>query len=318
MEKKYKVVGTAVTFGHFIEEPVKRLEAIGCEVILNPFGRPFTQKEFTEIAGDADAVIVGNDQVDAAVIEGLKKVKVIAKHGVGVDGIDCEAAMCAGIKVTNAPGTNKEEVADSAMGFLLLMARDLPKMSQETKRGDWNKYPTHSLFGKKVGIIGAGNIGTAFVRRAMGFGLDVLVCDPIERSEVKALGAAYVDFETVIHSADYLSIHCPLNDTTRNMLTASSFAKMKTGVFIVNTARSQILDLDDLFEAIGVGKVAGYATDVFDKEPPEPHQLYALDNVYLTPHVAGTTYDSNRRMGNTAVDDVIAVLQGQLPPNLIV
>lgn len=317
MEKKFKVVSSAVTFGNFNSEPVERLEAIGCEVVLNDFGRPFSVEEFKMIASDADAIIAGNDKVNEEVISSLKKAKVIAKHGVGIDGINIEAAKEHGITVTNAPGTNKEEVADSAMAFMLLMARDLVKMSHETKAGRWIKYPTHSLADKTMGIIGAGNIGTAFARRSSGFGMKILAADPVEREEAKKLGVEYASFDQVIRNCDYLSVHCPLNGSTYKLFGRKQFEMMKNGVFIVNTARSQIFDYDDMYDFVKNRKIAGYSSDVFDYEPPAMHPLYRLSNVYLTPHVAGTTNDSNLRMGNTAADNVIAVLKHEAPPNLI-
>lgn len=318
MDKNYKVVSSAVTFGKFNHEPVQRLLDLGFEVQLNPFGRPFTPAEFHEIAGDADAVIVGNDKVTESVIRQFTKIKVIAKHGVGIDGIDTVTAAELGITVTNAPGTNKEEVADSAMAFLLMMARDIEKMSRETKAGKWIKYPTSSMNNKTLGIIGAGDIGTAFAKRAAGFGMRLLVCDPIQRDEVRVLGAEYVGLDQLLEESDFVSIHCPLDLTTEKMLQKAEFEKMKSGVFLVNTARSQILDYDQLYPFVKSGHIAGYAADVFDFEPPVMHPLYKLSNVFLTPHVAGTTYDSNYRMGSTAVDNVIAVLQGETPPNKII
>lgn len=316
--KHYKVVSSAVTFGKFNKEPVERLEDFGCEVQLNPFGRPFTPEEFQRLAGDADAIIVGNDKVTADVINSLSQAKIIAKHGVGIDGIDVETAHTAGIAVTNAPGTNKEEVADAAMGFMLLLARDLNHLSQATKTGAWDKYPTHSLANKTMGIIGAGNIGTAFAKRARGFGMTVLVSDPVQREAVKQLGAVYAAFDEVLRHADYISIHCPLTASTYRLLGQEEFQQMKPGVFLVNTARSQIVDEKALYSFVKSRKIAGYGTDVFDVEPPVMLPLYQLPNVYLTPHVAGTTYDSNLRMGNRTVDNVLAVFAEHVPPNLIV
>lgn len=317
MTRKMKVVCPAVTFGKFRTEPVNRLEIFGAEVILNPYGRPFTAKEFEDLAGDADAIIVGNDKVSEEVIKTLKRVKVIAKHGVGVDGIRIDVANKLGIKVTNAPGTNKEEVADSAMAFMLAMARDIEKMSRETKSGKWIKYPTYSMAEKTIGVIGVGNIGTAFVKRVAGFGMKILVYDPVQRDEVKKLGVEYSSFEHVISESDYLSIHCPLNQASNKMFKKKQFEMMKPNIFIVNTARSQIFDYDALYNALLNHRVGGYATDVFDSEPPKMHPLYSLENVLLTPHVAGTTYDSNYRMGMTAVENVIAVLSGKVPPDLV-
>lgn len=317
MDKKFKVVSTAVTFGRFVSEPVERLKAIGCEVMINPYGRPFTDAEMIEHISDADAMIVGNDKVKGEVIEKLKKLKIIAKHGVGVDGIDIDAAHKNNIIVTNAPGTNKEEVADCAMGFLLLIGRDFCKTVEETKGKKWLKRPGRSMHQKTIGIIGVGNIGLAMAKRATGFDMNILGYDIVERQEGLDLGINYVGLQELLKKSDYISLHVPLNDGTRKMIGREQFQLMKKGVILANTARSQIIDTDALYEALTDGTVLGYATDVFDYEPPEWLPLFDLPNVYLTPHEAGTTFDSNRRMGNTAVDNVIAVLQGETPPNLI-
>lgn len=317
LDKKYKVVSTAVTFGKFNSEPVERLKEIGCEVMLNPFGRPFSTAEFKELASDADAIICGNDKINEEVIRSLKNCKVIAKHGVGIDGIDIDTAKELGITVTNAPGTNKAEVADLAMGFLLAMARDIPKMSAETKDGKWIKYPGYSMEGKTIGIIGVGNIGTEMVKRCLGFGLKVIAYDPVQREEIKKMGVKYVELSEMLQDSNYISLHCPLNAMSYQMLGKSEIKTMKSGIIIVNTARSQILDYDALYEAMVEKDILGYASDVFDFEPPAMHPLYALENVYLTPHVGGTTYDSNYRMGSTAVNNVIEVFKGKTPPNLI-
>ena len=189
--EKWSVAATAVTFGRFYKGSVERLEEAGCEVKLNPYGRPLTSEEMVEFAKDADALIVGNDKVPAEVIAQFDYMKVIAKHGVGVDAIDKDQAHKMGIIVTNAPGTNKEEVADCAMGFLLMIARDFYKMVQETKSKEWIKYPGISMRGKKMGVIGIGNIGTAFVERAVGFGMGILGYDIVERDRAKELGVTF-------------------------------------------------------------------------------------------------------------------------------
>lgn len=162
----WKVAGTAVTFGKFYKGSIERLEAAGCEVKLNPYGRPLTNEEMIEFAGDCDAVIVGNDKVPANVIEHFHNMKIIAKHGVGVDAIDKDQAKKQGILVTNAPGTNKDEVADAAMCLALMVARDFHTMNTHTKNHEWIKYPGVDVVDKTIGVIGAGAIGTAFVRRA--------------------------------------------------------------------------------------------------------------------------------------------------------
>ncbi|SHO50627.1 phosphoglycerate dehydrogenase [Anaerocolumna xylanovorans] len=315
--EKWEVAATAVTFGKFYKGSIERLEKAGCEVKLNPYGRPLTGEEMIEFARDADALIVGNDKVPADVIKHFKNMKIIAKHGVGVDAIDKDKAHEMGIVVTNAPGTNKEEVADCAMGFLLMLARDFYKIVGETKAKKWIKYPGISMRQKTIGVIGIGNIGTALVERAAGFGMKILGYDIVERDRAKELGVQYVSFEELLRESDYITLHVPLNPETYHMIGEEQFGLMKKGAILVNTARSKCIDHEALTKALQSGTLLGYATDVYDSEPPVWHPYFDFPNVLLTPHIAGTTYDSNKRMGDTAVDNVIAVKNGVTPPNLI-
>ncbi|MCH3965105.1 MAG: phosphoglycerate dehydrogenase [Clostridium sp.] len=317
MKNEWKVVATAVSFGKFYKQPVERLEKAGCKVILNPFGRPFTKAEMIEYASDADALIVGNDKVPGDVIDHFTKMKVIAKHGVGVDAIDKEKAHDMGIIVTNAPGTNKEEVADCAMGFILMIARDYYRAIRETKNKEWIKRPGISLYKKTIGIIGIGNIGLATVKRATGFSMRILGYDIVERDAAKTLGVEYVDLPELLSQSDFISLHVPLNEGTYKILSKNQFDMMKKGAILVNTARSKCIDSNALMNALKDGKLLGYATDVYDSEPPEWQPYFDFPNVLMTPHEAGTTYDSNRRMGSTAVDNVLSVKSGKVPPNLI-
>lgn len=317
MEKKWKVVSTAVTFGRFYKETVKRLEQAGCEVTLNPFGRPFTKEEMIKYASDADALIVGNDKVPGDVIEHFTNMKIIAKHGVGVDAIDKDKAHEMGIIVTNAPGTNKEEVADCAMGFILMLARDYYRAIRETKNKKWIKRPGISLYKKTIGIIGIGNIGLATVKRATGFSMRILGYDIVERDAAKALGVEYVSLSDLLSQSNFISLHVPLNEGTYHILGKEQFKMMRKGTILVNTARSKCIDPDALTEALKDGTLLGYATDVYDSEPPVWQPYFDFPNVLMTPHEAGTTYDSNRRMGTTAVDNVLAVKRGETPPNLV-
>lgn len=315
--ERWKVAGTAVTFGNYYRGSVERLEAAGCEVKLNPYGRPLTNEEMIEFASDCDALIVGNDKVPANVIEHFTKMKVIAKHGVGVDAIDKDQAKRQGILVTNAPGTNKDEVADAAMCLALMLARDFHTLNAHTKNHEWVKYPGVDVVDKTIGVIGAGNIGTAFVRRCTGFTDKILVNDLVECEEVRAMGARYVSKDEIYASCDIISLHVPLDESTFHLVGEEAFAKMRPGTILVNTARSKVVEVEPLTRALKDGTLRGYGVDVYDFEPPAWHEFFDLPNVILTPHVAGTTYESNRRMGDTAVDNVLAVKRGEVPPNLI-
>ena len=317
MSKKWKVIGTAVTFGKFYKDTVKRLEEAGCEVMLNPFGRPFTNDEMIKYASDADAIILGNDKVPAHVMQHFTNMKIIAKHGVGVDAIDKDKAKEMGIIVTNAPSTNKEEVADCAMGFLLMLARDFLSIVNSTKDKKWIKYPGISLYKKTIGIIGVGNIGLATAHRATGFSMNILGHDLVERDEAKKIGVNYVALDELLAKSDFISLHVPLTEKTYHMIGAREFSLMKKNTVLVNTARSKCVDPVALKTALLDKTLCGYATDVYDFEPPAWEELFDFPNVLLTPHIAGTTYDSNKRMGDTAVDNVLAVKNGLTPPNLI-
>lgn len=313
----WKVAGTAVTFGTFYHGSVERLETANCEVKLNPYGRPLTNEEMIEFASDCDALIVGNDKVPADVIKHFHNMKIIAKHGVGVDAIDKDQAHAQGIIVTNAPGTNKDEVADAAMCLTLMLARDFHTMNYHTKNREWIKYPGVDVVDKVVGVIGVGNIGTQYVRRMTGFTDKILVNDLVERDEVKRMGATYVSKQEIYEKCDIISLHVPLDDSTFHMLDEEAFAHMKPGMILVNTARSKVVEVDPLTRALKDGTLRGYGVDVYDFEPPAWHEFFDFPNVIMTPHVAGTTYESNRRMGDTAVTNVLAVKAGQVPPNLI-
>lgn len=314
---KWKVVGTAVTFGKANMEPINRLREIGCEVLTNEFGRPFTAEEFIKIAGDADAIIVGNDKVPGSVIRQLKNLKIIAKHGVGTDSIDVKTANELGIVVTNATGTNSQEVADLAFGMIHIISRWIHIVNSTTKDGKWYKPMGISLYNKTIGIIGVGRIGTAVAKRAMGYDMNILGYDLVERIEAKKLGVKYTGLEELIENSDIVSLHVPLTSKTRNILNSDRFKLLKNGAILINTARSQLIDNDALYLALTNGTLRGYATDVYDYEPPAKKPFFDLENVLLTPHIGGTCIESNLRMGNTAVDNVIAVMKGKTPPNLV-
>lgn len=265
---KWKVVASAVTFGTCNKETIQRLIEAECEVVLNPYGRPLKSEEMIDFAKDADALILGNDKVPQEVMQHLPQLKIIAKHGVGVDAIDRKCAHEMGILVSNAPATNKEEVADLAFGFILDVARVLNLTENQTKAKKWVKYPGISLYQKTIGIIGVGNIGMATAKRATGFSMNILGVDLVERAEAKAIGVRYVDLETLLRESDIISLHVPLNEGTRNLIDEHEFHCMKQNVILVNTARSMCINHEALNKALISGKLFGFASDVFDYEPP--------------------------------------------------
>lgn len=315
--EKWKVVATAVTFGKVNKEPLERLKKFGCEVITNQFGRPFTSEEIIKYAADADALIVGNDKVTKLTIENCKKLKIIAKHGVGIDSIDVKSANKLGIIVTNAPASNSKEVADLTFGFIAMLARDLYNAVYNTKCGKWIKPMGISMYKKTIGIVGTGAIGVEVAKRATGYDMNILGYDILKNPLALKLGVKYVELDELLRRADFISLHLPLTSNTLKIISEKKFKLMKKGVILVNTARSQLVDNNGLYEALKNGTLRGYATDVYDFEPPECLPFFKLPNVILTPHIGGTTIESNRCMGDTAVDNVIAVFKGETPPNIV-
>ncbi len=317
MGSNWVVCSTAVTFGRGSDEPIERLKAAGCEVRLNPYGRPLTKTEMLDFAGDANAIILGNDDLPASVIRRLKKLKIIARYGVGFDGVDVAEARDLGIEVTYAPASNREETADFTFGLILDLERHISQMVIDTRSGGWTKLTGTSLYGKTIGIIGVGQIGCAVARRAMGFGMDILGYDIVQRNEATVYGVVYTTLNDLLRRSDIITIHLPLDESTKNLIGARELRLVKPGAILINTARAGIVRHGALDSALQSGRLAGFAIDVFSKEPPEHQPYYDYDNVLVTPHVAGNTYESSRRMGNIVVDNILAVKSGVEPPDPI-
>lgn len=317
MSEKFVVASCAATFGIFEQEPKERLEAVGCEVRINPYGRPLTPAEIVEHGRDADVLILGNDLLDAATIDALPSLRMVARHGAGFDNIDFGALTRRGIVVTNTPGANREETADLTFALLLDLARMITQSVNQLKAGVWNKIPGRSLYGKTLGIIGVGSIGMAVARRAMGFGMDILGNDIVQREEAAHYGLLYTSLNDLLAKSDVVTIHAPLTSATRNLLGAREFRHMKEGALLVNTARADIVRTSALEKALLSGKLGGYAVDVYEKEPPALSKVFDLPNVLTTPHIGSATFEANRRMGDVVVDNVIAFKDGNVPPNRV-
>jgi len=268
-----------------------------------------------EFAGDAHALILGNDSLPASVIKRLRKIRVIARYGVGFDGVDLAEAKSRGILVTYAPATNREETADFTFGLILDLERHISQMIIDTRSGGWTKIAGTSLYGKTIGIVGVGQIGMAVSRRAMGFGMDILGYDIAQRTEPTIYGVIYTTLNDLLRRSDVVTLHTPLNDSTRNLIGARELRLMKNTAVLINTARSGIIRHDALDKALLSGQLTGFATDVFDEEPPKHQPYYDYENVLVTPHVAGNTLESSERMGNVVVDNVLAVKDGVEPPD---
>lgn len=315
--RPFKVASCAATFGVFTREALERLESAGCEVKVNPHGRVLTKAEILDFAYDADAVIVGNDDFTGDVIRALPNLRLIARHGSGVNNIDYAAATERGIVITNTPGVNAEETADLTFGLILDLERHITLMNNELKQDVWKKRAGHSLHDKTIGIIGVGAIGRAVARRAMGFGMDILGNDIRQSTEATKLGLIYTSLNDLLRRSDIVTIHTPLTSATKNLIGAKELRMMKPDAILVNTARDGIVRHSALEKTLLAGQIYGYAADVHEGEPPRHSPIYDLPNVLVTPHAGSATYESNLRMGMAVADNIIAFKDGVVPPHVV-
>lgn len=311
------VASCAVTFGIFNKVPVERLEDAGCEVRLNPYGRPLTPAEIVEHAKDADVIILGNDRLDSATIGKLPNLKLVVRHGAGLDNIDFSELGKRDITVANTPGANKEETADLTFALILDLARMVTQSINQLKGGVWNKIPGRTLYGKTIGIIGVGAIGMAVASRAMGFGMDILGNDIVQRDEAARFGLLYTSLNELLSASDVVTIHAPLTSATKNLIGARELKRMKLGALLINTARAGVVREAALEKALMSGHLGGYAVDVYAKEPPDPTSYMSLPNVLTTPHIGSSTMEANLRMGDMAVDNILAFMNGAVLPNKV-
>jgi D-3-phosphoglycerate dehydrogenase len=269
-----------------------------------------------EIIAGFDAIVIRSaTRIDAALIERADRLKAIGRAGVGVDNVDVTAATRRGIVVCNAPEATVVSAAEHALGLLLALARNIPQAHAALKAGSWERerFAGIELAGKTLGVLGLGRIGRQVARRALGLGLRVVAYDPyvaLERFRELGVEAAATP-EEVYEQADLITLHLPLTDATRGLLGREAFARMRDGVRIVNAARGGLIDEEALAEAIAAGKVAGAALDVFATEP-YAGPLLELEQVVVTPHLAGSTTEAQDRAGLIIAEQIAAALAGEL------
>ncbi len=262
-----------------------------------------TPEELKKVIKDYDALLVRSaTKVTADVINAADKLKIIGRAGVGLDNVDVEAASKKGIIVVNTPGGNTISTAEHTFSMMMALSRAIPQADSSMKKGEWErkKFMGVELYGKTLGIVGLGRIGTEVAKRAIAFGMTVIAYDPyLSAEKAKDLGIENVDLKTLFAKADYITVHTPLTDETRHMISGDEFAVMKKGVRMINCARGGIIDEDALVCAIETGKVAGAAFDVYESEPPKGSKLIGLDKVVLTPHLGASTEEAQT---NVAVE----------------
>lgn len=273
--------------------------------------------ELIQALSDADAAIVrSGTTLDAEVLEAAKRLRVIARAGVGVDNIDLNAATRKGIAIVNTPTGNTVAAAEHAMAMLLALARRIPAADAALKSGRWEKKQSigRQLYRKTLGIIGLGKIGREMAKRARAFEMTIIAYDPFVPAErVRELGAEPVELEELLRRADVVSLHAALTEQSRGMIGARELALMKPSALLVNCARGGLVDEEALLAALREGRIAGAALDVFESEPEPNPELVRLANVVATPHVAASTEEAQAEVAREAVEQVLEVLAGGRP-----
>ncbi len=286
-----------------------------------PGDTPPPAADLKRLLHEADgALTMVTDQVSDEMLSGSPRLLILANMAVGYDNINPVAAAAAGVWTTNTPGILAETTADLAWALLMAVARQVPQSERDTRAGGWKTWsPTaflgSDIHGATIGIIGLGEIGTAMARRARGFGMRILYASGHRKPDLEAeLGLEPASLDELLTTGDYISLHVPLNESTKALLGAREFALMKPTSILINTARGGVIAQEALVEALRFGRPGGAGLDVTDPEPlPLEHDLYSFENVVITPHIGSASLATRSRMAELAAENVIEVLAGRAP-----
>lgn len=300
-------------------EAEKILAAGGAHTLLTKE----TPEAIIRAGQDSEGLLVTLTQVTASMIRQMPKLKVIVRAGIGVDSIDLEAARKRNIQVYNLPHYCQDEVADHTVAMLLALERKLIRQVQDVKQGQWNPArlykPICGMHGSVIGFLGCGGIARRVAARLQPFGASFIGCDPYLPPETaKKAGIVLTDLEGVLSNADFLSLHLPLTDQTHHIVNRSAIQKMKTGAYLVNSARGQLVDNNALYEAIESGHLAGAALDVIEEDLKGASRFNELPNVLITPHSAYYSEQSSVKIRSQAGEIFAAIIRGEQPDSRIV
>jgi len=288
------------------------LEKNGLQITYEP---EITPDQIAEKIGNFDVVVVrSRTKITEDLIQRADKCKIIARVGVGLDNIDQDAAKEKNIRVINAVEGAMNAVAELVVGLMLSLAREIPRADREVRNGNWIKKELMGteLRGKYLGIVGLGNIGKRLGRLAKSFNMNIIGFDvmPIDEEFSKEVGLMKADLGTLLASADYVSLHVPLLDSTKHMINAEKITTMKNTARIINTSRGGVIDEDALYDALKNGNLGGAALDVFEIEPATSNKLRELPNFISTPHMGAQTKEAQSLAANVIAEKIIQILRG--------
>lgn len=288
------------------------LQKNGLKISYEP---EISSDQIKEKIGNFDIVIVrSRTKITKEMIDRALKCKIIARVGVGLDNIDVDAAKAKEIRVINAVEGAMNAVAELVLGLMLSMAREIPRGDREIRNGKWLKKDLMGieLSGKYLGIVGLGNIGKKLARHARSLNMNIIGYDviPIPDDFTREVGLVKTDIDTLLSSADFISFHVPLTESTYHLVNKEKISKMKKTAYLINTSRGEIIDEDALYDALKEGKIAGAALDVFEKEPATGNKLTTLPNVICTPHIGAQTKEAQALAANVIAEKIIMILRG--------
>jgi len=316
------VLVTSRSFGQVVPVGKELLISSGFKLrrISPTPGSPLSPKDLAAVVRREDpyAIVCGAEPITGDVLAASKKLRLVVKHGIGVDNIDLDAATSLDIVVAYTPDTNTEAVADLTIGLMLVLLRGICRANSSTRQGGWDRYVGHELGAITVGLIGTGKIGSAVARRLSPFGTNIVGYDLAPNATLTSkYGLRYVSLDELLSTADIVSLHVPLTKETRGMIGAKELSLMKSSAYLVNTARGELVDEEALYEYLKSHRIAGAALDVFSKEPPRGNPLLQLDNVIVTPHIGAYTYEAMERMDRVAAETIVAFAQGKRLNNVV-
>jgi D-3-phosphoglycerate dehydrogenase len=299
------------------DESMRLLQSVGSVVWAGGDG----EAELMRDMRDAEVVVSGLRLITRKVICSAEKLRGVVAYGVGLDHIDVAAATRRGVFVTNTPGVNSASVAEFAFGLMLAVARKIPQMNSSVKAGKWSGWEMvgSELWGKTLGIVGLGHVGTRVAALGNGFGMNVLsfTHHPSKERAVKS-GVKFVDLDSLLKESDFVVLCCALTDETRGLIREREMGLLKRTAFFVNVARGSVADERALARALGEKRIAGAGIDVFEEEPPDQsNPLLRFENAIVTAHMAGSSAESLKRVSMTVAEEAVRMLKGEEPKFLV-
>lgn len=314
-----KVVITNLNFGQNHTEYIKLLQNEGYDVVWNT-PASYDPHDTVKAVKGYDAAICGGEKYDKWALDILSdKLKIVIRHGIGVDNIDINAAKELGIAVTNAPGRNARAVAEHVLTMMLSLTRRITQFDCEMHSGIWKPRMTRELYGKTIGMVGFGTIARWLAVMLKGFNCTILAYDiNFDEKRAAQLGVQFMEVDDMLPISDFVSLHIPLTSETEGSIGADFFSKMKPGSFFFNAARGKIVREKDLIEALENKVIKGAGLDVFENQPLSPNSpLCKMDNVMLSPHTSAVTEESMHDTMECSISDLKSFFEGRVPENLL-